>query len=128
MPLPTQLPPPDERTPRDHLAATISDLVGDLLYYDRKEDEDLPRGAIEAMVASGEISASEMVALFRDELAAGLHRLGVDTSSVSASVHYPLLSAEEARRLAGALADPGSVDRSVVPDLLSLVARVTWTT
>jgi hypothetical protein len=32
---------------RDLILGTIDDLVGDFLYYDRKGDEDLPRGAIE---------------------------------------------------------------------------------
>lgn len=36
--------------PKEHLQATVSDLVADLMYYDRKEDEDLPRGEIERMI------------------------------------------------------------------------------
>jgi hypothetical protein len=39
-------------------------MVGDLLYYNRKEDEDLPRGAIEAAVAAGEITKQEIVDAF----------------------------------------------------------------
>jgi hypothetical protein len=56
----------------DHILAVISDLVADFLYYDRKEDEDLPRGAIDDAVASGAITIDEMVAEFRRELIAGI--------------------------------------------------------
>jgi hypothetical protein len=44
---------------------TIEDMVRDLLSYDRKEDEQLPRGAIEEAVASGLITVDEVVACFR---------------------------------------------------------------
>lgn len=74
VPLPTELPPPGKRTPRDHVAATVSDLVSNFLYYDRKEDEDLPRGEIDRMVASGEVTIDEIVTLFRAELERGLSR------------------------------------------------------
>lgn len=47
---------------------TISDLVSSLLYYDRKEDEEMPRGAIEKMIDDGEVTVDEMVAKFSDEL------------------------------------------------------------
>ena len=50
------------------LSDTISDLVADFLYYDRKEDQELPRGAIEDMVASGETSWDEIAAKFKEEL------------------------------------------------------------
>jgi hypothetical protein len=46
------------------LEATISDLVSSFLYYDRKEDRDLPRGAIEQMVKDGVTTPDEIVALF----------------------------------------------------------------
>ena len=47
---------------------TIADLVSSFLYHDRKEDEELPRGAIDKAVNSGEITVDEMVAHFREEL------------------------------------------------------------
>jgi predicted RNA-binding protein associated with RNAse of E/G family len=47
---------------------TISDLCTDFLYYDRKEDENLPVGEIERAVKSGEITVEEMVEAFRKEL------------------------------------------------------------
>ena len=51
---------------------TIDDLIGAFLWYDRKEDEDLPRGVIEEMVASGEITQEEMIARFTSSLKEGL--------------------------------------------------------
>ena len=43
----------------------IEDLTAGFLYYDRKEDEDLPRGAIEGAIESGDITVEEMVEAFR---------------------------------------------------------------
>ena len=54
------------------LADTISDAVKNLLYYDRKEDEKLPIGAIEEMIESGEVSIDSIVDVFRAELTKGL--------------------------------------------------------
>lgn len=62
------------RTRRDHIAATVSDLVADFLYYGRKEDEDLPRGEIEAAIAAGEVTEDEIVDLFRRKLEIGIRK------------------------------------------------------
>lgn len=53
---------------KNHIEARIDDLVCDFLYYDRKEDEDLPRGAIEKAITDGVTSAEEIVARFKKEL------------------------------------------------------------
>lgn len=50
------------------LLSTIQDKVSDLLYYDRKEDEDLPVGAIEKLIATNEISVSDLVEEFESHL------------------------------------------------------------
>lgn len=50
----------------------IECLVADLLYYDRKEDEDLPVGQIESLLASGELTIDEMVNQFRSQLESNL--------------------------------------------------------
>jgi hypothetical protein len=47
---------------------TLGDLVSNFLYYDRKEDEDLPRGVIEKMYSNGEITIDEMAEWFKDAL------------------------------------------------------------
>lgn len=60
----------DER--KTLILGTIDDLVSDLVYYDRKEDEELPRGAIKEAVAMGEISIDEMVDKFKSSLTSGL--------------------------------------------------------
>jgi hypothetical protein len=44
---------------------TVTDLVSMFMYYDRKEDEDLPRGEIEEAIAFGEVTVDEIVARFR---------------------------------------------------------------
>lgn len=46
------------------ILGTVEDLVTDFLYYDRKEDEDLPLGAIEDAVKYGEVSIEEIIAAF----------------------------------------------------------------
>lgn len=47
---------------------TVSDLVSDFLYYDRKEDEELPRGSIEEALQAKELTIDDLVAKFRAEL------------------------------------------------------------
>lgn len=51
-----------------NLKNTILDSVTDLLYYDRKEDESLPLGAIEEMIRSGKVTADEIVEVYSAEL------------------------------------------------------------
>jgi len=53
---------------KKHIKNTISDLVSNFLYYDRKEDEDLPVGAIEKAVKSGEITKEEIISQFTEEI------------------------------------------------------------
>jgi hypothetical protein len=50
------------------IQTAVSCLVSDFLYYDRKEDEDLPRGEIEDAVSKGEITVAELVSQFDREL------------------------------------------------------------
>lgn len=50
------------------LRNTVDDTVSRFLYYDRKEDEDLPRGEIERMVQDGEVTVGEIVERFRFHL------------------------------------------------------------
>lgn len=46
----------------------ISDTVSQFLYYDRKEDEDLPLGAIEDAVDAGILTVDELTECFRISL------------------------------------------------------------
>lgn len=56
------------RTRRQKILDVASDLVIGLMYYDRKEDEELPRGAIEEAVKRGEITYQEIIDHFAKEL------------------------------------------------------------
>jgi len=49
----------------DILNAT-EDLAGCFLYYDRKEDEDLPIGEIEKAIKAGDVSINEIVSTFEN--------------------------------------------------------------
>lgn len=60
------------RVDKDYVNDVISDMIADFLYYDRKEDDTLPRGAIEEMVIVGEITVDDMVEMFREHLTKGL--------------------------------------------------------
>lgn len=51
---------------------TVEDLVADLLYYDRKEDENLPVGAIDAAIKAGIVTVDKMVEIFRSGLIEGV--------------------------------------------------------
>ena len=58
---------------RQIILDTVDDLVGDFLYYGRKEDDELPAGEIEKSIADGDVSAKEIVALFEAKLNEGLN-------------------------------------------------------
>ena len=47
---------------------TTKDLAVKFLYYNRKEDEELPVGAIEEAIKSGETSVAEIVSVFEKAL------------------------------------------------------------
>ncbi len=64
-----------KKTRRQLILNTVADLVGEFLYYGRKEDENLPRGAIEEAVEKGEITATEIVEAFREGVFKTLQRL-----------------------------------------------------
>ena len=53
---------------KKQILSTVDDLVSNFLFYDRKEDEDLPRGAIESAIERGEISVDDIADRFRDLL------------------------------------------------------------
>ena len=44
------------------ILAVASDIPTMLLYYDRKEDSDVPVGAIEEAIAAGEVTVDEILA------------------------------------------------------------------
>jgi len=54
------------------LEGYITDLISDFLYYDRKEDDDLPCGAIEKAIKDGEITIDDICNMFRKEIEEGL--------------------------------------------------------
>jgi len=54
------------------ILATVSDLVTNFLYYDRKGDEDLPLGEIQEAIKKGEITEEEIVKRFQEKLHEGL--------------------------------------------------------
>ena len=57
---------------KQEIINTIDDLASNFLYYDRKEDEDLPKGAIEEAIKSGEITYGEIVERFKEQLLKGI--------------------------------------------------------
>lgn len=77
-------------TRKDLILYTVDDLVSSFLWDDRKEDEELPRGQVEAALATGEITTEEIVAQFRRSLIEGL--ISQASFSSSAPVPVPLPS------------------------------------
>lgn len=51
---------------------TVEDMVSNFLYYDRKEDENLPMGAIQKAVKDGLITKEQIIKKFADSLNKGL--------------------------------------------------------
>jgi hypothetical protein len=60
------------RSRKELILGRVSDCVASLLYYDRKEDEELPRGEIESAVRAGEISLIEIERQFSERLREGM--------------------------------------------------------
>jgi hypothetical protein len=52
------------RTRKEAILARAADLAGAFLYYDRKEDSEIPVGEIEAALENGEITVDEIFAAF----------------------------------------------------------------
>lgn len=63
-------------TRRDHILARASDLAGALFYYDRRDDSDLPRGEIEAAIATGEVTFAEILQAFAASAQRNIRGLG----------------------------------------------------
>ncbi len=61
-----------EKTTKQTILDTLEDLVSSFLYYDRKESETLPRGAIDEAVCAGEITEEEIISAFAEHLRSGL--------------------------------------------------------
>jgi len=53
---------------KESILLKVDDLVSDFLYYDRKEDEELPRGEIEKAINNGDITIDEIVSYFKLKL------------------------------------------------------------
>lgn len=53
---------------RDLIEARARDLARDLLYYDRKEDEELPPGVIENAISEEDVHVGEIAEWFTEEL------------------------------------------------------------
>jgi len=66
----------NEPTIKKVIKGTVSDLVVSFLAYDRREDEDLPYGAIEEAVKNGVITADEIASHFAEELKNNLYPEG----------------------------------------------------
>lgn len=60
---------------KEILKDTIDGLASDLLYYDRKGDEDLPHGEIERMVKESETSIDEIVSIFKEKIIEGINNV-----------------------------------------------------
>lgn len=56
---------------KNHILKMMEDVVSDLMYYDRKEDEDLPLESIEEAIAAGEVTVEEITAEFKKQLIKG---------------------------------------------------------
>jgi hypothetical protein len=59
---------------RQLILNTLEDTLSGFFYYDRKEDESLPCGEIEAALKAGEVTIEELLALFAGALIAAKAR------------------------------------------------------
>lgn len=56
------------KTKRQKILDTASDLMADFLYYDRKEDDELPVGSIEEAIDGGVVTKEELLNVFSEVL------------------------------------------------------------
>lgn len=56
----------EARSKKELLLASIDDAVSDILYYDRKEDEELSAEDVDALIGWGGVTLTEMVEAFRN--------------------------------------------------------------
>lgn len=59
-------------TTKQKIHGAVEDLVASLLYYDRKEDEDLVLGEIEDAITAGEVTVDELTNVFYRTLKANV--------------------------------------------------------
>lgn len=83
-----------EKTRREIILGTVGDLATRFLYYARKEDDDLPVGAIEEAVQLGEITAEEIGERFTD-LVRGACRRGNKMKMTESEAQAHLYKTEE---------------------------------
>lgn len=55
------------------ILANVEDLVSDLLYYDRKESENLKVGEIQEQIDAGNITVEEIIDCFKTHLTNGIN-------------------------------------------------------
>ena len=60
-----------ELSKTETLNIAVRDLVSSLMYYDRKEDDELSREDMEELLNSGIVTLDDIADTFRDELKAG---------------------------------------------------------
>lgn len=53
---------------RRHILHAAADLVGEFVYYDRKNDEDLPADVLQDAVRRGVVGVEEIISEFRSGL------------------------------------------------------------
>lgn len=57
-----------DKTNKELVLDATCDLVSDFLYYCRRDDENLPRNAIQKIVADGEVTVDEIIEKFSTTL------------------------------------------------------------
>jgi hypothetical protein len=58
---------------RANIINTATDLIGEFLYYGRKEDEELDVGDIEKAIIRGVVTVDEIIGIFRDIIDSSVH-------------------------------------------------------
>ncbi len=112
----------EQQSRRDMILASASDRALDLVVYDRKGDEDLPLGAIEAAIAAGEITAAEIVAAFAEQLRANLPPTSPRADLVERAAEATVDAMERWGVPATALKSPNPAHQAAL--LRAVVARV----
>ncbi len=58
----------DNWTPKEHLEACVRDSIGSIFGYDRDDDEEFDRDALDSLMESDKVTNEEIIQWFREEL------------------------------------------------------------
>ena len=67
----------DKKNRKQEILNAVATTMSQFFYYDRKEDEDLPLGAIQDAVRAGEITEDQLIKAFTGQIQVVMREAGI---------------------------------------------------